>query len=123
MLRPRNFSAHAEDAESMISAGVLSWFGVGLFFFASAPRLWQTLRAEIPNAARWALRVFGFAALLASVRAIESEAPGALAFVGALLAVMASSSVAALLAPLRPRLYAASVPLAALFAAACLLGR
>ncbi len=106
----------------MIQVGCWCWFGIGLLLFESTAGRSKP-RRRLPQAARWSLRAFGLAALAASAWAFDRETRGPLALVGALLALMAVSSVAALLAPLRPRLYAATIPLAALLAAACWLGR
>jgi len=104
---------------SVLLTACLCWFGVGLLYFAAAPRLRTLLRVEIPYPARGLLRATGLIALAASACALQGTAPGALVLVCELLAVMAASSIAALLAPVRPRLYAASLPLSALLAAAC----
>ena len=103
----------------MIVSALLCWLGVGSLALANPKRLERVLGRRAPSAATWVLRAFGLGALLASVWIMRTELDGALALVSALIALMVASSIAALLAPLRPRLYASSMPLALIAASYC----
>lgn len=100
----------------MIVAACLSWLGIGLLWLTDAARATRVLGFALLARSPWVLRSFALVAFAASPWAARAEARGALVLVAALVAAMAASSVAALLAPLRPRWYAASIPVAALLA-------
>jgi len=109
-------------------AAALCWLGVGLWLLAhppraaralpaSAPAALARLRALTPARAR-ALRLLGIALLLAASLPLSRELGAALAGVGLIVLAMTALSLAVILFPLRPRLYAASLPVALLAAAA-----
>ena len=105
----------------MISSLALCWFGVGLLLVADPARMERVLGRSPAPLVSWLLRGLGTAALVASAWALRSELSGALVPVAALLGAMATCSLVSLFAPLRPRLYALTIPASALVAAASLL--
>jgi hypothetical protein len=108
----------------VIAALALAWLGVGLLVCASARRAPPILLVLLarggrgaPVGVRWTLRALGVAALGACGWALAPGCDGALVLVALVLTAMACGSIAALVAPLRPRLYLASVIAAAVVSA------
>ncbi len=93
----------------MTTAISLAWLAVGLVVLASPARAAQRPRWQVPVAAAWGMRLAALAALVFGGAGLSPAYGCALASAGVLLAVMASASVAALVLPLWPRGYVASV--------------
>jgi hypothetical protein len=85
----------------------LAWLAVGLLVVAG--RASHVLAWRVPLAAAWPLRLGAGVAIALGVWQLASRSGVALASAGMLLAVMACASIAALVVPLYPRGYVASV--------------
>jgi len=94
----------------------LCWFGTGLWLLADARRAQQVAPLRFTGVPGWLLRALGTAALLWAWVPLSREQGGALGGVAWLLSLATALSLAVLTFPLRPRLYAASIGLAALIA-------
>jgi len=101
----------------MMLALSLAWLGVGLLVLANPERAQRALACKPGPVLAWLTRTMGAGLLALAAWPLACETSTALSVVALLLAAMALSSLAALLLPLRPRLYAASMPLSALTAA------
>jgi hypothetical protein len=101
----------------------LCWVGIALIVLAAPERLRAVLPLEPSRLASRVMRLLGSLGVLLAVFALAPETGSALAVVGTLVSVMTVASLSALLVPLRPRLYAASVPVVALAAAVLLVLR
>jgi hypothetical protein len=112
----------------MFLSACLAWLGVGALALASprrverlyASRSSRWWRRALSDGLRWPVRAAGWLLLLVSARPLAPEATPSLTVLAALLQAMAVASVAALLMPVRPRLYALSLPLTAAGAALAL---
>jgi hypothetical protein len=100
----------------MISALSLGWLGIGLLVLTSPQRAPQLLSREPGRPIVWLARTLGAGLLVPSAWPLAAASGTALRLVAMLVATMAMTSLAVLLVPLRPRLYAASVVGAALTA-------
>jgi hypothetical protein len=100
----------------MIASFCLCWLGIGLFML-SRPQRTSRVFPRSPGARGLMLaRLGAWTALLGAAATVMRESPSALGFVTLLLGLMAALSVAVLVFPLRPRLYAASLPMVGLVA-------
>jgi len=97
----------------------LCWFGTGLWLLADAGRA-QRIAPRFTAVPGWLLRALGTAVLLWGLVPLCREEGSALGGVAWLLLLATALSLAVLTFPLRPRLYAASIGLAALAALAVL---
>jgi hypothetical protein len=104
----------------MTLAGCLCWLGIGLWLLsdaARARRLGLTAPRLTPPGSL-ALRLLGSVLVLGAAVPLGRELGAALAVAVLLVLAMTVSSVAVVLFPLRPRGYAASLPVALLIAVA-----
>lgn len=98
----------------MLTACALCWMGVVLWILSSPRSSKSVLQSVPPPTALRALRVAGLGAIAASVFPLARELGAVLAGVGAVLVLMTALSVGVVLAPSTPRLFLASLPLAAI---------
>jgi hypothetical protein len=104
----------------MILAGCLCWLGVGLWLLSDARRtrrLGPTAPSLTPSWSR-ALRLLGGMLVLGAAGPLGRDLGAALAVAALLVLAMTVLSLAVVLFPLRPRGYAASLPVALLVAMA-----
>jgi hypothetical protein len=104
----------------MTLAGCLCWIGVGLWLLSDAARtrrLGSMAPSLTPSGSR-ALRLLGGTLILGAAVPLGRELGAALAVAALLVLAMTVSSLAVVLFPLRPRGYAASLPVALLIALA-----
>jgi hypothetical protein len=115
VIRPRN-----EEPRPLTLAGCLCWLGVGLWLLsdaARARRLGPTAPRLTPAGSR-ALRLLGGMLVLGAAVPLGRDLGAALAVAALLVLAMTVLSLAVVLFPLRPREYAASLPMALLLAIA-----
>jgi hypothetical protein len=101
-------------------AAALCWLGAGLWLLADGARLRRLAAVPLTRAGALGLRLSGGGLVLGAGVALERELGAALATVALLVLTMAALSLAVLLFPLRPRWYAASLPMALAFTLALL---
>jgi hypothetical protein len=94
------------------------WLGTGLWLLADARRARRVAPLRLTALHVWLLRALGTAVLLWCLVLLTREQGSALGAVAWLLSLATALSLAVLTFPLRPRLYAASIGLAAVSAVA-----
>lgn len=104
----------------MTLAGALCWLGVGLWLLTDAARARRFGPSTPSLTPGWSrtLRLLGTGLIIAAVVPLGRDLGAALAFATLLVLAMTVSSLAVVLFPLRPRWYAASLPVALLIALA-----
>jgi hypothetical protein len=102
----------------MTLASALCWLGVGLWLLADAARVRRLAALSLTAAPASALRISGGVLLLGAVVPLERELGAPLAVVALLVIAMAALSLAAVMFPLRPRWYVATLPAALVIALA-----
>jgi len=94
----------------------LCWLGTGLWVLADAGRAQRVAPLRVTATHGWLLRALGTALLLWCWVPLSREEGSALGGVAWLLSLATALSLAVLTFPLRPRLYAVSIGLAAVTA-------
>jgi hypothetical protein len=105
----------------VIAPVAFAWLAVGLLVLAEPARAQRVLAWRASGVGSWLLRGLGTAALVIGAWLLVPRCGNVLAVAGMLLVAMACASIAVLLVPLRPRLYAATVAAAGLVALAAVL--
>ena len=100
----------------MTHALALCWLGIGLWLLADATRANRVAPVPVTPTRARLLRTAGGLLIAAAAAPLARELGIALGLTALLVLAMAALSVAVVLFPVRPRWYAASLPLALLLA-------
>jgi hypothetical protein len=106
------------EQRSITLASALCWLGVGLWLLADAARMRRLAALRRPAAAARALRISGGVLILAAVVPLVRDLGAPLGVAAMLVLAMTVLSLAVVVFPLRPRWYAATLPVALVIALA-----